>query len=75
MGGTMIYASADELHGYRNLLVPDEGPTLADRLAELHDLLCTISARIDDEHAIWDDVQTAIDRASALTDEAQAVTP
>lgn len=49
--------------------------TLRDRLAELHDLLCSIAARCDDEHVIWDDVQTAITLAERLTDEAEAVTP
>ena len=68
-------AMAVELVAVRAFLAPTTGNTLRDRLAELHDLLCTISARCDDEHVIWDDLQTAIGLAETLTDDAEAVTP
>lgn len=65
----------NEMVAVRAFLAPNEGQTLRDRLAELHDLLCRVAAPMDDEWVNWDDLQTAITLAERLTDEAEAVTP
>lgn len=70
----MVDAHNEMVAGWA-FLAPNEGQTLRDRLAELHDLLCSIASRCDDEHVIWDDLQTAIGWAEKLTDEAEAATP
>ena len=66
--GCPVQASCPDCHGR-----PKQ--TLHDRLAELHDLLCSIAGHIDPEYSWGRDMNTAIEWASALTDETQAVTP
>ena len=72
---TDLGSLALELVAVRRVICPPEGFTLHDRLAELHDLLCSISGRIDNDHGIYADLDTAIGWAERLTADVAAVTP